>query len=214
MSFSFFDTERHILSGQSIARILMNRALSHERIRGVVVDVGGGRHPDYYDYLKREGEIEMSVVDQSVSGIDLETDPLPQPSQSVDTVVLCNVLEHIYHHAELLREILRVLRSHGKLVGFVPFWVGYHPDPHDYFRYTNESLQLLLSEAGFESVQIRTVGGGPFLANYNTLMLSVPRVVRCLLYPLYAGLDRVFLLLRPGGTRRFPLGFVFTAIRP
>ncbi|MEK7604884.1 MAG: methyltransferase domain-containing protein [Patescibacteria group bacterium] len=204
-------TLRKLYAGQSLCRILMNRALTHETIRGHVVDVGGGRSPDYFSYLQSESGTAVEVSDLSSSPIDFEKDPLPYASGSIDTVLLCNVLEHIYRYTHLIGETHRILRPDGRIIGFVPFWAGYHPDPHDYFRYTHEALFKMFAEAGFKDVTITRIGGGPFIANFNTVVLSFPRLVRPLLYIPYALLDRLFLFLRPASRVRFPLGYVFTA---
>jgi SAM-dependent methyltransferase len=196
--------------GQSLTRILMNEALAHETIRGEVVDVGGGHHPDYFDFLRHIGEVHLEAVDASFSGIDFEKDPLPFNDASADTVILCNVLEHIYDYRFLMQQVRRILKADGRLIGFVPFWIGYHPDPHDYFRYTGEALKRLLAEEGFNHIEIKPVGGGPLLANFNTLVLSLPRVLRPVAYLWYAVFDAFFLALRPRSRERNPLGFLFT----
>lgn len=201
----------HLYRGQTLLRILMNRALAEHSLRGKVMDVGGGHHPDYFDYFKKEPGAEVEVLDGSFTGIDFERDRLPAGDASVDTVILCNVLEHIYNHAFLTGEVHRVLRPGGRLIGFVPFWVGYHPDPHDYFRYTDEALQRIFADAGFKSATITRVGRGPILANFNTIVLSVPRFIRPVLYLLYAPLDLLFAKLRPGSRLRNPLGYLFVA---
>ena len=202
-------TLKHLYQGQTMLRILMNRALAEETLRGKVVDIGGGRHPDYFEYFKKEGKPDIEPLDGSISGINFETDALPYGSNTVDTVILCNVLEHLYHHAHILEEIKRVLKSDGQLVGFVPWWVGYHPDPHDYFRYTHEALERIFKDAGYTSAKIRPIGGSPLLANFNTIVLSVPRFVRPVLYLWYAPLDRLFAKMRPNSRIRNPLGYVF-----
>jgi len=128
---------------------------------------------------------------------------------SVDTALCANVLEHVYNHQFLIKEMKRILKPGGTLVGFVPFLIQYHPDPHDYFRYTKEALMRMFTDAGFTHIQIREIGGGPFLSNFNALVLSVPRPMRPLMYLPYALLDRVFLKVRPKIRERYPLGFIF-----
>ena len=211
MRYGVFHTLQKLSEGQSLARIWMNVALAEERISGKTVDIGGGRAPDYFAYLGRESGTDVEALDGSISGINFETDRLPYESGSVDTVLACNILEHIYNHQHLLEEAKRILRSGGALVGFVPFWVGYHPDPNDYFRYTKEALKRMLEDAGFTGISVREVGGGPFRANFNTLSLSIPRFLRPVLYPFYAGADDIMLSLRPKAHERYPLGYVFTA---
>ena len=213
MSYGPLHTLRYLYKGETIARILMNVALSEETISGQVIDIGGGRDPDYFEYLVHNNVVSVEPVDGSLSGINFETDPLPYADGSVDTVLLCNVLEHVYNHQFLLEQTRRVLRSEGSLVGFVPFWVGYHPDPRDYFRYTSAALEKMLLQVGFSSVKVRSVGGSPVLANFNTIVLSLPRLLRPVAYLWYGLLDKLFLTLRPGSTKRFPLGFIFTGVK-
>jgi SAM-dependent methyltransferase len=153
----------------------------------------------------------VDIVDGAFQKINFETDALPYADGAYDTVVVCNVLEHIFNHRFLTNEMYRVLKQGGGLVGFVPFLFQYHPDPHDYFRYTKEALTRVLKDAGFRDVAVTEIGGGPFFVNYNTLSLSMPRVIRIVLFPLYALLDWIFLKLRPQARERYPLGYLFTA---
>src|SRR3989338_259086 len=204
-------TLRHLYTGQSLMRIEMNKLLAQETIRGAVVDVGGGRAPDYFNYFCTENGTHIKRIDGSLSCIDFEKDSLPVATASIDTAILCNVLEHVYHYQFLMSEVRRVLAPRGRLIGAVPFWVGYHPDPRDYFRYTQEALAKILAEAGFSEITIRPISGGPILANFNTIVLSLPRILRPLLYLWYTLLNRLFLSVRPESIRRNPLGFVFTA---
>ncbi len=204
---------KKLLNGQSLARILMNESLVLQTLQGVVVDVGGGRNPDYFDYLKQEDGTQIEMIDGSISNIDFEKDRLPFVDAYTDTVLLCNVLEHIYNYQFLVKQIHRVLKKNGQLIGFVPFWVGYHPDPHDYFRYTPESLRRIFSDTGFKNVKIVPIGGGPILANFNTIVLSMPSILRPVVYVWYSTLDALFLCLRPKSKARNPLGFIFTAMK-
>lgn len=200
-------------SGKSMARIAMLQALYGKAVRGKVIDVGGGRSPDYLPYLDMAGASPVEPVDGRVSGIDFEKDPLPYEDASVDTVILANTLEHIYNHRYLVGECARVLKQSGTLIGFVPFFVGYHPDPEDYFRYTKTALERILGER-FSDVLVEEAGGGPFLANFNTICLSLPRFLRPVAYLSHAALDAMFLSLRPKARVRTPLGYAFTARSP
>lgn len=188
----------------------MNVALSGEMLRGRVIDIGGGHKPNYFDYFRREETgVSVELLDGSISGIDFEKDVLPFANQSVDTVILCNVLEHVYNHRFLLSEIYRVMRPSAQMIGFVPFWVGYHPDPHDYFRYTDECLLKLLKDSGFKDIKITRLGRGPIVANFNTIVLSLPRFLRPILFIFYNFLDTIFVWLRPKSVQRNPVGYLF-----
>ncbi len=201
-----------LLAGKSMARIAMLQALAGKAVRGKVIDVGGGRSPDYLPYLDMTGASPVEPVDARVSGIDFEKDPLPYEDASVDTVILANTLEHIYNHRFLVGECARVLKPGGTLIGFVPFFVGYHPDPEDYFRYTKTALERILGEH-LGDVSVEEAGGGPYIANFNTICLSIPRILRPLTYLWYEAIDSLFLAARPHARARTPLGYAFTARR-
>ncbi|MBC7836229.1 methyltransferase domain-containing protein [Acetobacteraceae bacterium] len=199
----------HVYKGQTPGRILMNIELSKYTLRGKVADIGGGHRPDYFTYFKQDPGAEVLSLDGLLQKIDFEKDRLPFEDGSIDTVILCNVLEHMYDYKHLLSEIKRIMAPQAQLIGWVPFWCNYHPDPHDYFRYTHEALEKIFHDTGFEHTTIKRVGRSPIYANLENIILSVPRIFRPLLYVWYAGFDKVFLALRPKSAKRCPLGFLF-----
>jgi SAM-dependent methyltransferase len=148
-----------------------------------------------------------------VNKINFEIDPLPYEDNSIDTVIMFNILEHIFNHQFLVNQANRVLKPESDLIGFVPFLVNYHPDPHDYFRYTKEALNLILNKAGFKKIEIKEVGIGPFMVNYNNILLSLPIFLRVVLFPAYYLLDIVFVKIRPQVGHRYPLGYIFKAVK-
>lgn len=147
-------------------RIAMHESLRGFSISGKVIDVGGGRNPEYFKYFKSTNNAEIIPVDLSlkIEGVtlDLETNALPFDNNSTDNVLMFNLLEHIYNYRHVVSETYRVLKQEGELIGFVPFLIQYHPDPHDYFRYTKESLRKIFEEAGYKDIEIKEVGWGPF----------------------------------------------------
>jgi len=145
---------KQILMGHSITRGMMNHSCRKLVLKGRVIDVGGARNPDYCSYMKQNGEIKIEVTDGLLSEIDFEKDRLPYKDQEANTVLSFNVLEHIYNHRFLVAEMRRILKSGGVLSGFVPFLINYHPCPHDYFRYTKESLFKIFEGAGFRDIEI------------------------------------------------------------
>jgi len=73
---------------------------------------------------------------------------LPFRDSSFDTVVLFEVLEHVKHPQNAIREASRVLRSDGKLLLTMPFLYPMHDEPHDYQRYTRHGLAREADTAG------------------------------------------------------------------
>ena len=215
---SFLSIVGSIFRGKTLVRTLFNEELRQYKVAGRVLDIGGGRNQDYFEYLKKEGVVEILTTDLShgregLTRIDFEKDRLPYGEGSIDTVVAFNILEHIFNHKFLVGEIFRVTKKGGTLIGFVPFLVNYHPDPHDYFRYTKEALNRILADAGYSSIRVTETGGGPFAANYNNIVLSVPMIIRVVIFPVYFILDRLFVLIRPRSVERYPLGYLFTAMK-
>jgi SAM-dependent methyltransferase len=204
---------KNLAKGQSLTRILMNFGFADFVLKGKVIDVGGGRSPDYFNYFKKEGDVSVQAVDGSINKIDFEKDDLPFEYNSIDTVICANVLEHIFNYNHLIGEIRRIMRPGGQLIGFVPFLINYHPDPHDYFRYTNEALNKILTDNGFANTKIITIGSSPFFANYNNLMNIFPKILRTLIFvPCYI-LDRFYVYFRPEIKKRFPLGYIIYSIK-
>jgi SAM-dependent methyltransferase len=163
---------------------------------------------------KGEG-VQVSTLDGKISHdgspIDFETDTLPYEDRTFDVVLMYNVLEHIYNYHHLLVEARRVVKPDGVLFGFVPFLQRYHPDPHDYFRYTHEALQKMLRDAGYDAVVVKPIGLGMFSAQFQTMALSLPRLARVILYPCYHSMDLVYTNLRSHTAGWYPLGYYFQA---
>lgn len=212
---------REMWRGKDLYRILMNEECSRETIRGKVLDVGSGKTlASYHRFLKQEPNTKIEYLDlgfdQTAAGgqpIDLEKDFLPHASGSVDTVLLFNVLEHLYNYRLVLTEIKRVLKSGGDFIGVVPFLVSYHPDPHDYWRYTPETLQKIFMEVGFTNIQIRPFGFGPAAASFSQLEMALPRVLKIILVPGVLFVDRVITKFRPKlGKEKFSLGLFFKVV--
>ena len=205
---------KSIWEGKSYTRFLMNEELRSVTLNGVVIDIGGGKNSNYIDFIKKNDNVNFVTLDGKVSKeVNFETNSLPYNESVADTVLLLNVLEHIYNYQFLSNEVYRVLKRSGKIIGFVPFLMSYHPDPNDYFRYTKDALDKILKTSGFTNTKIVCVGGGPFAVHLNTVILSVPKIIRPIITPMYIFLDKIFLYFRPKAKERYPLGYMFFATK-
>ena len=207
---------KHALKGKTLARSLMNHALSNIRLSGKVLDLGGGGNPSYLTYFKKDDDYVRKIIDidkkrRDAIDIDLETARIPFEDGSMDMVLMLNLLEHIYSYKHVLTESQRVLRPRGEVIGFVPFLINVHRDPHDFFRYTDEALEKMLKDAGFSSISVTPLGYGPFCVSYNTLVSVLPTIAVFWLLPISFLLDRIVAVFRPRLHERFPLGYLFTA---
>jgi SAM-dependent methyltransferase len=170
ISFSFL---RHAFlsfrEGKSPMRILHNYFLKDLKIIGSTLDLGSGKNASYLKFLQTENSsiITADLFNDSEIKINLE-DNLNLENNKYDSVILFNTLEHIYNYKNLISEIYRILKIKGKLEIFVPFMVGYHPDPKDYFRPTHNYLMKILKESGFNG-EINLIGAGPLMVSYQMI---------------------------------------------
>ncbi len=79
---------------------------------------------------------------------------LPIAGDSIDTVVLLDVLEHLDRAELAVGEAARVLRDDGKCLIHVPFLYPLHDLPHDYQRWTAAGIGRLLCRNGLEPSEI------------------------------------------------------------
>lgn len=133
---------------------------------GDLADLGCGKAPllgAYADVCDSVLLVDWENSEHPNPLLDMAMD-LGQPltsigSNSLDTVLLSDVLEHIREPSILLSEIARTLRPGGVLLMNVPFLYRLHEEPYDYYRYTSHALRYLLQKAGFEVVELIPLGG-------------------------------------------------------
>ena len=193
-----------------------------------VVDIGAGDAP-YRDFFRH---VEYVTVDWEhsvhagarASDIIASADSLPMADESVDAVVMTEVLEHISVPSAALREVARILRPGGEIVLTVPFVWILHEVPYDYFRYTPSALTMLLEEAGFDQVVV--TARGDYFSTLAQLMRMTPQWItstptddgleerRHLAGKTMEDLSDVFAALAPLDTQGLlPLGFNASARR-
>ena len=218
-----FTILRETWRGKDIYRVLMNQACADFTMKGLTVDVGSStRLASYHRFLQKDPGTTLECLDlgfesTGIGGkrIDLEQDKLPYADGVVDSVLMFNLLEHIYNYDQALREAARVLKPGGQLIGAVPFLVNYHPDPHDYWRFTGETLQNIFTQAGFKDIQVISFGCGPFTAGWSHVEQVVPRILKIIFLPLVLLFDAAVSALVPKMNKdRFSLGFLFHCRAP
>lgn len=123
---------------------------------------------------------------------------LPFPDGVFELVVSQETVEHVPDPFAAVGEMARVLRAGGRLYLQVPFVIGYHPGPEDYWRFTRAGVRALLDQAGITGADIEvSVGGGTgfyrigveFLAGiigrlHRSLYLPAKAAASLLCYPL------------------------------
>lgn len=204
---------KEILKGKTLARSLMNFELSKFRLSGKVLDLGAGKNPSYMRFFKKSEDFELVNLDLHANKdnirLNLEKDKLPYDDYSIDQALLLNLLEHIYNYKFVTAESYRVLKDGGSVIGFVPFFVNIHPDPHDYFRYSKECLEKIFKTTGFKDITIKEIGRGPFAVHFNNIVTIFPKIISLLIFPIFYFIDWILIKLKPNIKKRFPLGYFF-----
>jgi SAM-dependent methyltransferase len=145
------------------ARQVLEAAWREQR-SPIVVDVGCGTGTSY-DLFSGEGRSRWVGLDITDSQEVAERAPrelpfcffdgirIPLADNSVDVAYSRQVFEHVRHPESLLAEIHRVLKPQGWFIGSTSHLEPFHS--RSYWNYTPYGFCVLLSEAGFRSVQVR-----------------------------------------------------------
>ena len=107
---------------------------------------------------------------------------LPFKEDSFDSIITTKViLEHTSDPEKVISEFFRVLKPSGKLFLIAPHIRRQHQKPHDYFRFTECMLLKLLSETGFQNIEITPTGGFMAMVGYYAYFvqrgLMLPSIV-------------------------------------
>jgi len=122
----------------------------------IVLEVGCGR--GYFRSLFGENYIGTDIdLNKKADFICDLTKQNYLRDESVDIVLLNNVLEHVYKYSELLKVCINSLKKNGKLLITVPYSAILHQMPNDYFRFSHYSLKKLLEQNGMSIIQFEAV---------------------------------------------------------
>ena len=212
----FLDLIKETLKRKSIYRILMNWAIYEncQDLKGLMIDLGGGEKPSYYNYWKIN-PTSFIVVDIDEKKPDIVCDlnkPLPFEDNFADVIFLFNVIYIINKPENLVKEIHRVLKSDGKFFLCSPFIFNEAKEPHDYFRLTSEGISTILDEARFKNYQIIPFGERFTAALFLTEKLVILNILKIPIRLLALFLDKIY----PKKLKKFhpcPIGYFIEAIK-
>jgi SAM-dependent methyltransferase len=144
------------------------RSLEYERIDGLVLkgltlDIGGGRAFDYYPLLRPSGSIHSVNLNRqrNPSAVADLNSGFPFTSNSYDTVISFNTFEHIRRDTYALREMLRILKPTGRFHLLVPFLHRIHAAPADYHRHSAYWWIDFFAERASLSVEVEPLVWSP-----------------------------------------------------
>lgn len=138
-----------------------------EYAKGKLLDLGCGEAPlfaAYRNYVTDNICVDWKNTLHKSRYLDFEYDlneVLPFANGEFDTIILSDVLEHIYRPEHLFKEISRVLSLGGKVLMNAPFFYWIHEQPQDYYRFTEFALRRFIDSSGLRLVRLEPIGGTP-----------------------------------------------------
>jgi len=84
---------------------------------------------------------------------------LPVASETVDTVLAIQVLEHVFDPILVVQEAARALKPGGVGILLLPQTSTLHGIPHHYYNFTKYWIRTAMERAGLEMVVLRPMGG-------------------------------------------------------
>lgn len=92
------------------------------------------------------GIINLDLVDYDNVQVVADAHVLPFKDESIDCVILKNVIEHIRNPEIVMKEIYRVLKRGGIFYIKVPFLQPFHAIPDDFQRYSLSGFKELMKD--------------------------------------------------------------------
>ena len=206
-----------IFSNKSILRIFQKEIFKELKIEGDVIEFGASSEI-YKNFCNSNSEncnITYSNIDTSNEeflNIDLQKDNSFEIRY--DFAVIFNVLEHVLNPNLAIKNLSKILKKNGKIVGSTPFLFRVHGAPKDYSRFTKDHLIELLRSCNFKDIEIIELGTGPFLACISLLRsyLKYLPIFYQLLVLFALVFDKLIkLFIKTDPKKIYPIGYVFFA---
>ncbi|HQR65799.1 MAG TPA: methyltransferase domain-containing protein [Thermoanaerobaculia bacterium] len=126
---------------------------------GVIVDYGCGESPFREWFPGARSYVRMDIEPRGRGSVVVGRSLLPARRESVDCVLLFQVLGDVEDPREFLGEIYRALRPGGHVLVFETMSYPEHDLPRDYFRVMPAGLEWVATSVGFRGLEVVRLGG-------------------------------------------------------
>lgn len=179
-----------------------------------IVDVGCGEKP-YMPLFARYVNKYVGVdIDPRRADVVAKGEQLPFENNSFDLALCFQTLEHCNDPQKVVGEINRVLVHGGfAMVSTHGSWI-YHPNPNDYYRWTDEGLEKLFSEFSEVNVKANLGFAGSIIQLINLELYGIACRNLILKLPIYGVITLLNLIGRinyPFGSFNFTLNYLLIA---
>ena len=206
-----------IFSNKSILRIFQLEIFKKFKINGNIIEFGASDEieKNFCNSKLKNCKISYSNINSSNKefvNLDLQKKILIE--LKYDYIIIFNVLEHLLDPNLALRNLSKICKKNGKIIGSTPFLFRIHGAPKDYSRFTKDHLIELLKSSNFKDIEIIELGTGPFLACISLLRsyLKYLPVFYQLLVLFALVFDKLIkLFIKTDPKKIYPIGYVFFA---
>lgn len=146
---------------------------------GNLLDIGCGNKP-YQEKLSSliNSYVGVDIIQSDKNRVDILclANDIPLYSNSFDTVISTQTIEHIEDHQGLVNEAYRLVKDNGHLIVSGPMYWPLHEEPYDFFRFTKHGFRYILEKAGFQIIEIKSNGGKWSVAGQALLHAILPSI--------------------------------------
>ncbi|HEY4495214.1 MAG TPA: class I SAM-dependent methyltransferase [Candidatus Paceibacterota bacterium] len=156
------------------------RAAISQHARGKVIDIGCGmmHYKEFITKLPTVTRYDALDIEARAMSVDIIGDVQNMDaikSNTYDTVLCLQVIEHIPNPFRAINEIYRILKPNGVLILSAPHLSRLHEEPNDFYRYTKYGLRYMLEKSEFKDISIIPVGGlFSFIGQQISMALVIP----------------------------------------
>ena len=208
-----------IFARESLLRTFQKIECSKLKLNGLSIEFGAVKKKgnNFSNFVKIKGKFHFTNITSSkklnIFHSDL-TKKLKLSNNKYKNILIFNVLEHLPKFDLAFKEIYRILKKRGYLIGSVPFIYQIHGAPNDYFRFTKDSLKNSLTNNNFKNVNIIPLGHGPFVASYSLIypyIKFLPFFSQIILLLAYILDSFIQIFVKTKLREIFPIGYFFIA---
>ena len=167
--YMMFETSKKV----SLSRILQNYYLKKFNIteNENVIEFGSSKNSSKSFHKNINGNFSIDFADKILDENNLRFDleKKNEVNKKYTLVIIFNVLEHVYNVDNAIKELKKILKPSGKIVGATPFLYRVHYAPEDYNRYTRQFFLKLFKENNMRNIKIEELGFGPLTLCYSIL---------------------------------------------
>ena len=194
----FVQIMKGIYDNKSLCRILQNIECDRISLSGNIIEFGAEplSKNNFSSIVKKIKVKKIDFSDKFIKKAGVINADLNEKTSLkknyYNNVLLFNVMEHLINIDNAKKEIKKILKKNGKLIGSTPFLYRFHGAPSDYLRFTKPFLNIFLKK-DFKVLEVKNLGFGPFCLCYSFLFDFTKKIpfLNLIIFPITFLLDAI-----------------------